>query len=73
MAIGSVNFYLFNATVMNGTVDITSGGTLKLDKTGVGATNVDFKVNCALRVEVPFKVRKGLLLRPRVGLMIIVK
>ena len=57
VAIGSVNFYLFNATVMNGTVDITSGGTLKLDKTGVVATNVDFKVKCALNVVVPFKVR----------------
>ena len=57
VSIGSVNFYLFNATVMNGTVDITSGGTLKLDKTGVVATNVDFKLKCALNVVVPFKVR----------------
>ena len=57
VSIGSVNFFLFNATVMNGTVDITSGGTLKLDKTGVVATNVDFKLKCALNVVVPFKVR----------------
>ena len=57
VSIGSVNFYLFNATVVNGTVDITSGGTLRLDKTEVIATNVDFKVKCALNVIVPFKVR----------------
>ncbi len=57
VSIGSVTFCLFNATVMNGMVDITSGGTLKLDKTGVVATNVDFKLKCALNVVVPFKVR----------------
>ena len=56
-SLGAVNFFLYNATVENGTVDITSGGTLRIDKTGAVATNVDFRIACALNVIVPFKVR----------------
>ena len=50
-------FYLYNTTIKNGKIDITYGGTTWIAKTAVVATNVDFKVNSALRVEVPFSVR----------------
>jgi hypothetical protein len=50
-------FYLYNLTITNGKIDITYGGTAWIAKEAVVATSVDFKVNCALRVEAPFAVR----------------
>ena len=51
-------FYLFNTTVKNGKVDITSGGWLKT-RSGytVTATNADFRVGSAMRILGPMSVR----------------
>ncbi len=47
-----------NTTFLDGTVDIPSGGWFVQEGTsGVTATNVDFKVKCALEVDKPFRVR----------------
>lgn len=51
-------FRCYNTTFLDGTVDIPSGGWLVVAGTsGVTATNVDFKVKCALYVADPFRVR----------------
>ena len=51
-------FYLFNTTVKNGMVNITSGGWLKT-RSGytVTATNADFRVGSAMRILGPMSVR----------------
>jgi hypothetical protein len=51
-------FFLYNTTVKNGMVDVTSGGWLQT-KSGctVTATNVDFRVRSALRLDGPISVR----------------
>ncbi len=51
-------FYLFNTTVKNGMVNITSGGWLqtKSGKT-VTATNADFRVGSAMKILGPISVR----------------
>lgn len=50
-------FWLHNADVLNGLVDITSGGWLKVNKTSCRATTADFRINCALNIQVPMDVR----------------
>jgi len=50
------NFWFYNVTVTEGTVDLTGGGWLRVDKTAVTAPNTTFRVNCALGVAVPFTV-----------------
>ena len=51
-------FRNYNTTYLNGTVAITSGtGWFLTGGNYVTATNVDFKVNCALDVASPFQVR----------------
>ena len=50
------NFWLYNADVRNGMVDITSGGWLKVYKTSCRATTAAFRINCALEVTVPMDV-----------------
>ena len=50
-------FWLHNADVLNGLVDITSGGWLKVNKTSCRASTADFRINCALNVQVPMDVR----------------
>ena len=50
-------FWLHNADVINGLVDITSGGWLKVDKTSCRASTADFRINCAMNVQVPMDVR----------------
>ena len=50
-------FWLHNADVLNGLVDITSGGWLKVNKTSCRATTADFRINCALNMDVPMDVR----------------
>ena len=51
-------FYCCNTVFLDGTVDITSGsGWLQTHNSYVTATNVDFKINCALNVDKPFSVR----------------
>ena len=52
----SKNFWFYNVTVTEGTIDLTSGGTLQVDKTVVNAPNTTFRVNCALGIAVPFTV-----------------
>ena len=54
----SKQFFLYNTTVKNGTVNITSGGWLQT-RSGwtVTATNADFRVGCALRLNGPISVR----------------
>jgi len=47
---GGKNFWLFNTTVTEGTIDLTSGGWLVLDKTALNAPNTTFRVNCAINV-----------------------
>ena len=51
-------FFLYNTTVKNGMMNITSGGWLQT-RSGytVTATNVDFRVGCALRINGPISVR----------------
>ena len=51
-------FFLYNTTVKNGTVNITSGGWLQT-RSGwtVTATNADFRVGCALRINGTISVR----------------
>ena len=51
------NFWLHNADVMNGLVDITSGGWLKVEKTSCRASTADFRINCAMNVQVQMDVR----------------
>ena len=51
------NFWLHNADVTNGLVNITSGGWLKVDKTSFRASTADFRINCAMNVQVPMDVR----------------
>lgn len=51
------NFWLHNTDVTNGLVDITSGGWLKVDKTSCRASTADFRINCALNVQVQMDVR----------------
>ena len=50
------SFWLFNATVTAGTLEVTGDGWLVADKTGVNAAAADLRANCALDVRVPFKV-----------------
>ena len=50
-------FWLHNADVLNGLVDITSGGWLKVNKTSCRATTADFRINCAMNIQVPMDVR----------------
>ena len=50
-------FWLHNADVLNGLVDITSGGWLKVNKTSCRATTADFRINCALNMDVSMDVR----------------
>ncbi len=51
-------FYCCNTVFLDGTVDITSGsGWLQTKDSYVTATNVDFKINCALKVDKRFSVR----------------
>ena len=50
-------FWLHNADVLNGLVDITSGGWLKVNKTSCRASTADFRINCALNIQVPMDVR----------------
>ena len=50
-------FWLHNADVLNGLVDITSGGWLKVNKTSCRATTADFRINCAMNVQVQMDVR----------------
>ena len=50
-------FWLHNADVTNGLVNITSGGWLKVNKTSCRATTADFRINCALNMDVPMDVR----------------
>ncbi len=50
-------FRLYNSVVLDGTVDITSGGWLLPGGSYVTATNVDFKVNSALHMAAPFSVK----------------
>ena len=51
-------FFLYNTTVKNGLVNITSGGWLQT-RSGwtVTATNADFRVGCALRINGTISVR----------------
>lgn len=49
-------FRCYNATIFDGTVDITSGGWFLTGGDYVTATNVDFKINCALDIAAPFSV-----------------
>ena len=52
------DFYCYNTKFLDGTVDIASGaGYLKIDNSAVTATNVDFKINCALVVNKQFSAR----------------
>ena len=57
--IGSGNYFrCYNTTILDGTVDITSGtGYFTSASGGVVATNVDFIVDCALFVNETMKVR----------------
>ena len=50
-------FRLYNSVVLDGTVDVTSGGWLLPGGSYVMATNVDFKVNSALHMAAPFSVK----------------
>jgi autotransporter-associated beta strand protein len=50
-------FRNYNTTYINGTVDITSGGWFLTGGNGVTATDVDFKINCALYMAQQFNVR----------------
>ena len=51
-------FRNYNTTYVNGTVNITSEtGWFLTDGTGVTATDVDFKINCALDIASEFNVR----------------
>ena len=50
-------FRSYNTTYINGTVDITSGGYFQTAGSYVTATNVDFKMNCALILNNQFSVR----------------
>jgi len=50
------SFWFYNTTVTEGTIDIISGGWLRVDKTAVSAGNTTFRINCALDVAVPFTV-----------------
>jgi hypothetical protein len=50
------NFWLHNTDVLNGLVDITSGGWLKVDKTSCRAATAGFRINCAMNVQVPMDV-----------------
>ncbi|MBO7684463.1 MAG: discoidin domain-containing protein [Kiritimatiellae bacterium] len=50
-------FRNYNTTYINGTVDITSGGWFLTGGNGVTATDVDFKINCALFMAQQFNVR----------------
>ena len=49
-------FRCYNTTILDGTVDITSGGWFLTGGGYVKATNVDFKINCALDIAAPFSV-----------------
>ena len=49
-------FWLHNTDVVNGLVDITSGGWLKVDKTSCRAATAGFRINCAMNVQVPMDV-----------------
>jgi hypothetical protein len=51
------NFWMYNAEILNGLVDVTSGGWLKVNKTSCRATTADFRINCALNMDVPMDVR----------------
>ena len=50
-------FRNYNTTYINGTVDITSGGWFLTGGSYVTASNVDFKMKCALYMASPFSVR----------------
>ncbi|MBO7683335.1 MAG: hypothetical protein J6T51_01240 [Kiritimatiellae bacterium] len=50
-------FRSYNTSYINGTVDITSGGWFMAGGSYVTATNVDFKMNCALYMAQQFNVR----------------
>lgn len=49
------SFWLYNATVTEGTIDI-AGGTLAVDKTAVNAPNTTFRVNSIMNITVPITV-----------------
>ena len=50
------SFWMYNAEVLNGLVDITSGGWLKVNKTSCRAATAGFRINCAMNVQVPMDV-----------------
>ena len=57
VAIGAGKYFrLYNSVILDGTVDVTSGGWLVSGSNYVTAANVDFKVNCALHMAAPFSV-----------------
>ena len=55
--LSSARLTLYNTEIRNGTVDIRSGGWLIVYGSRNMATNVDFRVNGALRMNAPLSVR----------------
>ena len=50
-------FWFDNVVVDDGTLDVTGAGNFVMDKTGIIATNVSFRIGAAMSVNVPVSVR----------------